>query len=113
MAKFFYFLFLVCVVCVALREYFDFNAMFELECYLRWGEVNFGIAVDILYGLFVLVVRRVGELTVDVFVGWIVEFVDGVCTCIFMVDDYCVGIFMIFNFGLVGVVLVMVIINQF
>jgi 2-oxoglutarate dehydrogenase E2 component (dihydrolipoamide succinyltransferase) len=96
----------------ALREFPNLNATFELERYIRWREINLGIAVDTPQGLLVPVIRRCEELTLDGLGDRISDVAERARAKQLTADDYRAGTFTISNPGSVGAVSAMAIINQ-
>jgi 2-oxoglutarate dehydrogenase E2 component (dihydrolipoamide succinyltransferase) len=112
LAKLSYLPFLTRVACHALREFPNLNATFERERYVRWGEVNVGIAVDTPQGLLVPVARRAQELTVEALADRIAGLAEGARARTLDADAFRAGTFTISNPGSVGAVSAMAIINQ-
>jgi len=112
LGKLSYLPFITRVACHALREYPNLNATFERERYIRWREMNVGIAVDTPQGLLVPVIRRAEELTVEALGDRIVELAAAARDRTLDADAFRAGTFTISNPGSVGAVSAMAIINQ-
>jgi 2-oxoglutarate dehydrogenase E2 component (dihydrolipoamide succinyltransferase) len=104
--------FLARVAVAALREFPNLNATFEMERYIRWREINLGIAVDTPQGLLVPVIRRCEELTVEGLGERIADVADRARAKQLTADDYRAGTFTLSNPGSVGAASAMAIINQ-
>lgn len=112
LAKLSYLPFVTRVACDMLRAFPNLNATFERERYVRWGEVNVGIAVDTLQGLLVPVVRGAERLTVEPLGERIAELAAAARDKTLDADAFRAGTFTISNPGSVGAVSAMAIINQ-
>ncbi len=104
--------FITRAACAALREYPNLNATFERERYVRWGEINVGIAVDTPQGLLVPVIRGAQELTVEALAERIADRAAAARDKRLDADAFRAGTFTISNPGSVGAVSAMAIINQ-
>jgi len=98
--------------CVALREFPNLNATFELEHHIRWGEVNLGIAVDTELGLLVPVIRSCERLTASAIADAIADLATRARSRRLTPDDMRAGTFTISNPGSLGAASAMAIINQ-
>jgi 2-oxoglutarate dehydrogenase E2 component (dihydrolipoamide succinyltransferase) len=104
--------FLARVAVAALREFPNLNATFETERYIRWRQINLGIAVETPQGLLVPVIRGCEDLTVDALGERIVDVAERARAKQLTADDHRAGTFTISNPGSVGAVSAMAIINQ-
>lgn len=112
LAKLSYLPFVTRVACDMLRAFPNLNATFERERYVRWGEVNVGIAVDTPQGLLVPVVRGAEQLTVEALGERIAGLAAAARDKTLGADAFRAGTFTISNPGSVGAVSAMAIINQ-
>lgn len=103
--------FVLCVVVLILCEYLCLNVCLQEKEIELMFEVNIGLVVSLDEGLMVLVLCNVDmQLVVDI----VVEsccLVVGVCVGMLLVGSYQYGIFIVMNFGMMGIDSFMFIIN--
>ncbi len=103
--------FLARSACASLPSFPNINSTFDRERYVRWGQINLGIAVDTPQGLMVPVVRDCGDLTVEAIARRIVDVAERARAKKLTTADLRAGTFTISNPGSVGAVSAPAIIN--
>jgi 2-oxoglutarate dehydrogenase E2 component (dihydrolipoamide succinyltransferase) len=98
--------------CVALGEFPNLNATFEMERHIHWGEINLGIAIDTEAGLLVPVIRGCERLTALEIAEAIADLAARARGRRLTPDDMRAGTFTISNPGSLGAASAMAIINQ-